>query len=168
MVAEIIAQGLEWVSRIAAACMMVLITADVLYRYAFSSSIGGAQEITSLLLLPAVIFFSLGSATVANIHVRVDLLYGRFSPPFKRLSLRLSHALAATFWGATAYALMGRSRGSSLNNEVAVGGIGLPLSLTYGLVAAGSLAMAITSALLAFRDDPSRSARRYGNNDPSL
>lgn len=70
--------------------MMAMTIIDVIGRYIFNSPLGGAGELTELLLV-SVIFMGLPAVTLEKEHVTVDLVTARMPPWLERWRI---HAIA--------------------------------------------------------------------------
>jgi TRAP-type C4-dicarboxylate transport system permease small subunit len=79
-----------------------LIGVDVLLRYGLRSPLPWGNEVGSLLLL-VVFVASLPYCTRVGGHVRMDLLYGRYSPRAKRRADAVSAVCGLVFAAALAY-----------------------------------------------------------------
>ena len=64
----------------ATAIMMLLTSADAVFRYAFNSPILGAYEITEKYLIVAAIFLGLSYAYRGGVFIRVTFLVDRLPP----------------------------------------------------------------------------------------
>ena len=87
----------------------VLITADVIFRYAFKASIPAGLEITEVLLV-IMVFFAFGKSQEDNVHVRVEFLIKKIPPKARYCCEIVVYCMALlfvflTFWGATDYFL---------------------------------------------------------------
>ena len=82
--------------------MVLLIAGDTILRYFFNSPIFGAQEIVGLGLLIAFLL-ALPHSWHGNYHVRMDLLYQRYSTRTKLLIDGLAGIGALAFGGLLAY-----------------------------------------------------------------
>lgn len=61
-----------------------IIVVDVFFRYFLNSPVFWAQDVTTLLLL--LVFFGAQPLTYAeDVHIRMELLYGRFAPRIRQL-----------------------------------------------------------------------------------
>lgn len=74
--------------------MMVMTVVDVIGRYIFNSPLGGAGELTELLLV-SVIFMGLPAVTLEKEHVTVDLVTARMPPWLERWRIRATGLLSA-------------------------------------------------------------------------
>jgi len=77
--------------------MAVIISANVVMRYAFSSPLSWGAEVTQLLLI-ASISLAFAHASLRNVHVRMDLIYELMADRLKRVIDRLSLALRLGFF----------------------------------------------------------------------
>jgi TRAP-type C4-dicarboxylate transport system permease small subunit len=81
----------------ATAVMMLLTSADALFRYAFNSPILGAYEITEKYLIVAAIFLGLSYAYRGGVFIRVTFLVDRLPPVRKAAANHLSHGLSLLY-----------------------------------------------------------------------
>lgn len=142
----------ERVAQVAVFAMMLLILADVVLRYALGAQVGGGIEIVSLLLLPTVIFWGLGSTAKAGGHIRVDIFYQWFPVAVQSFIRRGSHLIAAALWGCIGYMLASRSLLSLERGEALFVGFSFPVWSTYAASAIGAVAMAAASLSFAIWD----------------
>lgn len=66
--------------------IMIMVSADVFFRYVFNSPIIGAMEF-SLMLMIAVIYLGLGYTEISNRHIVIDLFY-------KKLNIKYQHIIS--------------------------------------------------------------------------
>lgn len=156
------AKNAERIALLAMSAMMLALVGDVVYRYAFNSSIRGVPELSANYLLPAVIFMSMASTTEAGQHVRVGILFERFSRRQRGWVDRASHAIAFLIWLGIACMAGARAWASYLAGEVPVAGVSLPYYVSYGLVAAGSIVMLLVTAALVIVGPGSRGTSETG------
>ena len=71
-------QGGYWVSGIVLILLMLLVAADVIGRYVFSSPITGAMEIDELMMV-LLVFLALAYCTLEKGHISVELVISRLS-----------------------------------------------------------------------------------------
>ena len=58
--------------------IMIMVSADVFFRYFFNSPILGAMEF-SLMLMIAVVYFGLGYTEISDRHIVIDLFYKKLN-----------------------------------------------------------------------------------------
>ena len=66
--------------------IMIMVSADVFFRYVFNAPIIGAMEF-SLMLMIAVIYLGLGYTEISNRHIVIDLFY-------KKLNIKYQHIIS--------------------------------------------------------------------------
>jgi TRAP-type mannitol/chloroaromatic compound transport system permease small subunit len=95
-IVDLVGEGVSWI----ALAIVVLMATNVLLRYSFSIGSVWAQELEWHLLVPLILFGS-SYALRHGEHVRVDIVYGRFSPGAKAavdlVSALLAIAISALF-----------------------------------------------------------------------
>jgi TRAP-type mannitol/chloroaromatic compound transport system permease small subunit len=89
---DLVGRTTSWVALILALVM----GANVLLRYGFSIGFIWSQELEWHLLVPLVLF-GMGYALLHGDHVRVDILFARFSPRAKLLVELISAVIAMIF-----------------------------------------------------------------------
>ena len=88
----VFSSGLSYLGAAALFGMMILTTADVIFRYAFNSPILGAFEVTEFLVL-LVIFSFLGYTQAQKSHISVDLLFNLFPVKLQTIIEVFNHAI---------------------------------------------------------------------------
>ena len=95
-IVDLVGECVSWI----ALAIVVLMATNVLLRYLFSMGSVWAQELEWHLLVPLILFGS-SYALRHGEHVRVDIVYGRFTPRTKALvdlvSALLAIAISALF-----------------------------------------------------------------------
>lgn len=145
---DAIAQPGHWVGKAAVLALMVLVSVDVLWRYAFDQPMSGTPDIASSLLLPALVFLPL-AYSARDGHIRITLALSRVPGRIRMAISSIGHLAAAGLWLAIAYRMWLRTLVALEENQVPVTAFGLPPSWSYGIVALGALLMGIASAGLA-------------------
>lgn len=79
---EGVVRALARIATLATLALVLLVTANVIARYAFSAGTVWLQELEWHLLAP-IALFGVAYALATGEHVRVDMLYERFSPRLK-------------------------------------------------------------------------------------
>nr|WP_247893295.1 TRAP transporter small permease [Azospirillum endophyticum] len=118
--------------------IMVIVTADVLMRYIFTSPLSWSYDMIGMYLMPGLFFLIMSKAYISGSHVNVDVISARFP---RRLH-DFSEILIASI-GTLAFALIaiaGAERGwdGFLADEVLAGSIPWPTWPAPLLVALGS------------------------------
>lgn len=98
---------IEWLGGGLLFVVMVLITASAFSRYVFNAPLLDSDDISRLLLLPAI-FFGLAAACHYGDHILVDLVWDSLSPRGKRVVDRFANVMMIVIVGSMAYAAVGR------------------------------------------------------------
>jgi len=69
--------------------IMIMVSADVFFRYFFNSPILGAMEF-SLMLMIAVIYLGLGYTELSDRHIVIDLFYKKLNPKYQRILSKIN------------------------------------------------------------------------------
>jgi len=82
--------------------IMIMVSADVFFRYVFNSPIIGAMEF-SLMLMIAVIYFGLGYTEISNRHIVIDLFYKKLNIKYQYIISKINCIILLTissilFW----------------------------------------------------------------------
>jgi TRAP-type C4-dicarboxylate transport system permease small subunit len=88
---------LVYAAVVATAAMMLLTSADALFRYLLNSPILGAYEVTEKYLVVAMIFLGLPYAYRGGVFIRVTFLIDRLPRGGKLLADHVSHALSVGY-----------------------------------------------------------------------
>lgn len=98
---------IEWLGGGLLFVVMVLITASAFSRYVFNAPLLDSDDISRLLLLPAI-FFGLAAACYHGDHILVDLIWDSLGPTSKRVVDRFATIMMILIVGVMAYAAVGR------------------------------------------------------------
>lgn len=126
----------------ATAIMMLLTSADALFRYAFNSPILGAYEITEKYLIVAAIFLGLSYAYRGGVFIRVTFLVDRLPPRWKIAANHLSHALSLAYCAIFIAATFQQAL-RSLSDDTTMTVLPILIGPAYMIVPLGFLAMLI-------------------------
>ena len=126
----------------ATAIMMLLTSADALFRYAFNSPILGAYEITEKYLIVAAIFLGLSYAYRGGVFIRVTFLVDRLPPAWKMAANHLSHALSLIYCAIFIIATLQQAL-RALSDDTTMTVLPILLGPSYMIVPLGFLAMLI-------------------------
>ena len=124
------------------AIMMLLTSADALFRYAFNSPILGAYEITEKYLIVAAIFLGLSYAYRGGVFIRVTFLVDRLPPIWKTAANHLSHALSLIYCAVFIVATFQQAL-RSLSDDTTMTVLPILIGPSYMLVPLGFLGMLI-------------------------
>jgi C4-dicarboxylate transporter, DctQ subunit len=138
--------GLEYAAGTLLFLVMILITASALSRYAFNTPLLDSDDISRLMLLPAV-FFGLASACHHGEHIQVDLLWERLGEKGRFQIDRLSTAAMVVFVSAIAYGAVWRVMDIRAS-QVGTYELRLPL---WPFFAVASLGMVLSAVVLIHR-----------------
>lgn len=135
-----ISRAMSWVSSVAVLLVFLLVFVDVIGRYFFNRPIPGSNDIGELLLIP-VAFFAMGFTQLMKTHVRVTLIYERFSQKGKAVIDFVMFFLGAAVWGLVAWNLGGRALELTINPSVGSSSLilGIPHLPFLYLATVGSL-----------------------------
>ncbi|MEW6450018.1 MAG: TRAP transporter small permease [Pseudomonadota bacterium] len=126
----------------ATAIMMLLTSADAVFRYAFNSPILGAYEITEKYLIVAAIFLGLSYAYRGGVFIRVTFLVDRLPPVWKTAANHLSHALSLAYCAIFIVATFQQAL-RSLSDDTTMTVLPILIGPSYMLVPIGFFAMLI-------------------------
>ena len=82
--------------------IMIMVCADVFFRYVFNSPIMGAMEF-SLMLMISVIYLGLGYTEISDRHIVIDLFYKQLNLKYQRIISKINCIILLTissilFW----------------------------------------------------------------------
>ena len=120
---------------------------DITARYLLNAPIGGLILVITDLLFPLVVFFSLAYVARIGGHVHVEFLLRRLSPKRQRRMQTLFALVAAIFWAFVMYTAADRSWEAIVKNYRPIAVFGIPIYLSFGIVAIGSF-LALIEALV--------------------
>ena len=126
----------------ATAAMMLLTSADALFRYAFNSPILGAYEITEKYLMVAAIFLGLSYAYRGGVFIRVTFLVDRLPRPLQ-LSVNYAAHLASLLFCVISLVATGQQALRGLREETTLSALPLLVGPAYCLVPLGFFALTV-------------------------
>jgi len=136
------------VSALMLGVMMLIVVADVGFRYLLNAPLVWSFDVITLYLTVGLFFFALSDTLQDNAHVWVDVLVAR-------VPLRVRHAFFAVGYGVSlvAFAAIGwmaalRAQASFVNSEVTPGVLKMPVWVSSAFVAVG---VAVLVCRLAYR-----------------
>ena len=135
--------------------MMLLVFVDVTMRYLFNSPLGFSYDLISLYLMVGVFFFALSDTLRHDEHVRVDILYLRFSHPMRALADRISYGASGLFFAVVLWTGVLRAIDSTAKGEVMATIVPWPMWLAYWIVPVGT-APIVLLCLLRFIRPPEK------------
>lgn len=131
--------------------MMLLVFVDVTMRYLFNSPLGFSYDLISLYLMVGVFFFSLSDTLRHDEHVRVDILYLRFSHPMRALADRISYGASGLFFAAMLWTGLVRAIDSTAKGEVMATVVPWPVWVAYWIVPLGTAPIVLLCLLRLIR-----------------
>lgn len=150
-----IAAGISRVGAIAGGAMLlaaaVTICIDIVLRYAFSLSVGGADELAGYALAIASAW-GFSAALLSRSHIRIDTVYVRVPSRRVRATLDLlSLAALALFIALVAWHAWGVLQQSYVSGSRSLSALETPLVIPQGLWFAGLAFFVAVAALLLVR-----------------
>lgn len=124
-------KGLHILGYIAAFAMMLLITADTAGRFFFNLPIQGTFEITQMYLMVMIIFLSISYSYKNGSHIRIDVLYNRFSERTKLVVDMFGIVLTLVVFSMICYKSYEITYRAFVNNQQTFGVISMPVYLSY-------------------------------------
>ena len=132
-------------ARLALLAMLLLTVVDIGGRFLFRVPVEGATSIITDLLFPALVFLALGNVAEHDAHVRVELLWSRLRGGFGTGVVVVFALAIAAFWTVVAYQAGMRAHEGYVLNQRPIGVVGIPMAVSYGVVAVGSAVGAVAS-----------------------
>lgn len=125
-------------SQLALFVMMILTSCDALSRYFFRHSITGSYEITERYLMIILVFLSMSYVLKVDGHIRLDILFDRFSNKVKNGLNILFYLLTAVFAFFMGYEGLLMTINALKFNLILSGLVDFPLWLSYIWIPIGS------------------------------
>lgn len=153
IVASILARadtGARYVASVAAAIMVVVVTAQVVTRYGFNSSFDWADEVSRLAFV-TTIFIAIPLGIRDGTHVGIDLAVNRLPAHLRRLVARFTSALAALMFLVVTWSTI-EVAGATWSERL--GAIDVTSSVFFFPVIAGALHSALHLLYLAAHPEP--------------
>lgn len=127
--------------------IMLVVTADVVMRYAFGHPFAWAYDLIALYLMGGAFYLVLADAYRMNAHVSIDVLQHHLPAVLRRVA-----ALASSLAGLAVFALIAwlgaeRAWESFANDEVMAGTIPWPMGFSTALVPVGAGVLVLRLAL---------------------
>ncbi|SEI90882.1 TRAP-type C4-dicarboxylate transport system, small permease component [Bhargavaea ginsengi] len=136
------------ISQVALLGMMLLTSLDAFSRYIFNQSITGAYEITEMYLMVITVFLSMSYVLKEDGHIRLDILFDRFSSKVQGMLNIIFYILGAALMIVIGYLGLQSTMEALDKNLVASGLIDFPLWLSYIWVPVGAFLIAIRFLIL--------------------
>lgn len=140
---EKIEKLLHAISYISTFIMMFLITVDTAGRYLFNKPIKGAYEITESFLMIVVVFLTLSYSYKSGDHIRIDILYRRFTNKTKIVIDAFSLILSACMFSVITYYGWTQTYEAFIQKQYTFGVITMPMFLSYIWIPIGCGALTI-------------------------
>lgn len=130
--------------------MMLLITADSILRYFFSSPLTGATEFTTSFLMVAAVWLASSAVERVGGHVGIDLVVRHFPGAVRALASLLTRLASILIVGLIAWATIQKT--IAVWGDVTTGVFSLPVGPSWGLVAVGASLLALRLTLEAISE----------------
>lgn len=130
-------------SQLSILAMMVLTAADAASRYIFDKPIMGAYEITERYLMIILVFLSMSYVQKVDGHIRLDILFEKFSQKLQDVLNIFFFLLAALLMAFIGYEGAMSTYNAIANNLQLSGLINFPLWLSYIWIPLGSFLITI-------------------------
>lgn len=133
-------------SALALAAMMLLIVAEVVFRYLLGSPLGWTLGFVEDYLMVAFFFLAISYTFRVGGHVSIDLLVRRLPPKARRILAVVGNVLSLAFFALVCYAGILLTRGAWLNSEIPPPGgadLSWPTWTSYIFVPIGALVLAL-------------------------
>jgi TRAP-type C4-dicarboxylate transport system permease small subunit len=130
-------------------CIMIIVILDVFMRYVVGRPLPFTYDLVGVYLMTGVFFFVLPHAQTAHVNVAVDILVGKFSAQWRRVS-----EIVTCIAGGSVFALItvigfDRALEAYQSNDVLAGLIPWPLWLSAAIVPIGSGVLVLRLLLTA-------------------
>lgn len=122
--------------------IMLIVVADVAFRYLLNSPLAFAYDFISMYLMVAVFFLFLAYTLHHHGHVAIDIFQHLIPARLRFLGEAVGYAAATIIFGLVAWQLSGRSARAFVGAEVTATTIPWPLWLSYLPAAIGTWAFA--------------------------
>lgn len=136
------------VSAFMLAAMMLIVVADVGFRYVANAPLVWSFDVITLYLTVGLFFFALADTLQDNGHVWVDILVARVPPRIAHAFFAVGYGLSLAAFSAIAWMAARRGYTSFQNSEVTAGVLKMPVWVSSAFVTAGTLVLV---ARLAYR-----------------
>lgn len=137
-------------SKIALIVMMILTSVDALGRHLFNQPIIGAYEFTERYLMIIVVFLSMSYVMKVGGHIRLDLVFDRFSNKGQNMLNIMFNLIGATLMFFIGVKGWTTTYNAWINNEVSGGIIAWPFWLSYIWIPIGSFLFVARLLLLSY------------------
>lgn len=129
--------------------LMLIVTADVAFRYALNRPFAWSHDVITLYITPGLFFLTLSDSHRVGAQVSVDVLHRALPAPLRRLADAVCDLLALCMFGLLAYGGTLRALDSWSSGDVVTGAIPWPIwpSTLLVPVGAGMLAIRLAASL---------------------
>jgi len=134
---------LSGVSKMSLFVMMILISLDTAGRYFFNSPFHGTLEVTEMYLMGAVVFLGMSYTLRNGGHISINLVARRFNRRVRVYLDFIFNTLSLLLFGIIAYRSAAVTFHAFINNEVTMGIVEWPVSLSWLLVALGTVLLTL-------------------------
>ncbi|MEX2519532.1 MAG: TRAP transporter small permease subunit, partial [Paracoccaceae bacterium] len=131
------------ISGVALALIMVIVAVDVAMRYLFNSPLGWSYGLIGLYLVVAVFFLALSDTMRAHGHIALDVAQPHLPRIVRHLGLLIGYGLSTLFIGFVGWLGLEQAITAWIGNDRVAATVPWPTWPAYGLVAAGSAALAL-------------------------
>lgn len=111
-----ISRKTAWISGTILFLLVFFIASDVIGRYVFNRPIKGSNDIAEVMLIPLA-FLAMAYTQLMKGHVRVKLVYSRFSPRSQAVLDTIMFLLAAVIYGLIAWNMGSKAWSIALSPE---------------------------------------------------
>lgn len=126
------------VSAVAMAAIMVIVAADVMLRYVFSSPFSWSYNIIGLYLLGAVFFLALSDTLQHHGHVALDLFVPLMPLRLQHFMQAFGYAVSAAFVAVIAWLAFTRAEDALLSDDRIAASVAFPTWIAYAILTAGT------------------------------
>ena len=127
--------------------VMAIVVVDVLLRYFFNAPLSWSFDLISLYLMTAAFFLAASDTQRLGHHVRVDILFSRFPPLARQLSVLTGWVLACVPFAICAKLAMAGALSRLESGDVIAGAIPWPTWVPPALEAFGFTLLTVRLAL---------------------
>jgi TRAP-type C4-dicarboxylate transport system permease small subunit len=136
------------VSALMLGVMMLIVVADVGFRYILNAPLVWSFDVITLYLTVGLFFFALSDTLQDNGHVWVDVVVARVPPRVQHLFFAIGYGVSLIAFAAIGWMAALRGYGSFVNNEVTAGVLKMPVWASSAFVTVG---VAVLICRLAYR-----------------
>jgi len=123
--------------------IMLIMSADVLFRYLFSSPLAWAFEVLTRYLMPAAFFFAVSYTLRRGEHLVVEIFHSMMPIKARSFLLGLLYIVATAIIAVICWMSIGTTLGSWRGGEQFVGAINWPVWTSHLIVATGTAVLTL-------------------------